>query len=137
MHCSNCGTKLPNDAAFCFKCGKQVGQGASASVDSGQLEYCQIKIEFANDHFHFLGFSTHSTRDLWWSAPAIGPNGQFIAGQTSKWQYNSRWDSDEKEDARKKAAHEQLVKYLLGQGWEVTPDSSVGRDLRFRRRVKR
>jgi len=35
MNCPNCGTQLPDDAAFCFKCGTQISRGQGGGSQGG------------------------------------------------------------------------------------------------------
>jgi len=35
MNCANCGAQLPDDAAFCYKCGSRTNQGAGMGQQAG------------------------------------------------------------------------------------------------------
>lgn len=72
MHCMKCGTQLPQDANFCYKCGTPVGK-TSSNPTKEQWEYCEIDIEY---------------KENWWNgswparffADAISPiKGQYVA----------------------------------------------------------
>ena len=41
MFCSTCGTELPDEANFCWKCGQPVKESVSRAVPA-QYEFCEI-----------------------------------------------------------------------------------------------
>ena len=123
MFCSNCGTELPTDAAFCWKCGKPTKPGTRAEEPKG--ETCEIVYE----EIYHVWYPEHK---FW--AQAIGANGRYSAGEIVF--KNNSWNvlSD---DRKTVAALDSLINKLVQEGWESTGDR--GRNWfnhRFRRRVK-
>ena len=47
FYCIYCGTGLPNDAHFCFKCGKQL-KSDSTNGDSSQIEWKQVYLDWSS-----------------------------------------------------------------------------------------
>lgn len=73
MHCLECGTKLPEDAKFCYNCGTPVGKTGSSPIKDQQWEYCEVGLKH---------------KETWWSgrwpaafiADAVSPvKGQYVA----------------------------------------------------------
>lgn len=46
FYCIYCGTGLPNDATFCFKCGKPL-KGDSTSSETAKIEYKQVYLDWS------------------------------------------------------------------------------------------
>lgn len=65
MHCMKCGTQLPQDANFCYKCGTFVGKTDSNPVKE-QWEYCEI---CHNSDHHWI----FDKAQVWLYAEAVSP----------------------------------------------------------------
>jgi hypothetical protein len=49
FNCIYCGAGLPNDANYCFKCGKPLkGDSTTSKSDSSQIEYKQVYFDWSN-----------------------------------------------------------------------------------------
>src|SRR3954463_7516675 len=100
MFCMNCGTQLPEEARFCWKCGEPQAGGPSpdtrrlgtlpphpVALDPGgeptepAWEICTIVHEIVEP-----GSPISRTQDKYW-ARAIGPDGEYNAGETPTMQY--------------------------------------------------
>ena len=73
MFCSNCGTQIPDEAKFCWKCGKP--QGADARVEGTRWEICVIDYSVSWGLFY-------SNKQFYFYATAMGPKGKYIAGKS-------------------------------------------------------
>ena len=123
MHCLECGTKLPEDAKFCYRCGTPVGKTSSNSTKE-QWEYCEVK---------------RLEKENWWNgmwyagflADAVSPaKGQYVALKSRELKPK---ESDK--DALNTLLNEFSVQ-LVKDGWE--PISERGQEwweLRFRRKI--
>jgi hypothetical protein len=131
MFCANCGTRLPDDASFCVKCGKPQRPGAQPLQQQPQWERCQIEWDDLG------GFLTRSAR-FW--ADAIGPKGSYNAGTSREFGLSFFEGHDprpEPYDKNHVAALTELVGKLVREGWE--PSETQGPawfSHRFQRRVK-
>jgi hypothetical protein len=117
MYCLNCGTKLPDDASFCWKCGKP--QRPDAQPKEVKRETCEIAVGMPatlyNVAFPVFGYTRRIV------AKAIGPQGPYIAAQTKFVRLNNK-QFDELRDT--------LITELVQDGWEP-----LGGNL-FHRRLK-
>ncbi|MCC7354881.1 MAG: zinc ribbon domain-containing protein [Anaerolineae bacterium] len=43
MYCSKCGTELPKEANFCWKCGQPQTHAANAPPSAVQYELCTVR----------------------------------------------------------------------------------------------
>jgi hypothetical protein len=125
MYCSNCGTEIPDEANFCWKCGKPQKQGIQ--VDEQKWEICEIKSAWKQGLF--------SNEYRFW-AEATGPNGLYNAGESPKFNMGATevpWESGKEAHAPLRA----LMNKLAQDGWE--PLAAQGHhwfSYKFRRRVK-
>lgn len=109
MFCYKCGTQLPNEAEFCWKCGKP--QTAQSQGDEPRWETCEIVWQ--------KGFVVE----------AIGPAGKYSPAEAAITSGSQSNDLDVSE-------HRALVSRLTEEGWEPTGDRGEGWwNNRFRRRV--
>ncbi len=113
MFCMNCGTELPDEANFCWKCGKPQKQtvpaGGSEPVAEPQWETCQIV--FAQTHQGFLG------KKGMFKVEATGPNGTYSVCQTPEFPVGAEPDRD---NLQVQKVHNALVARLKNEGWEIT-----------------
>jgi len=112
MYCSKCGTQLPDEANFCWKCGQPQKQAASEPV---QYEVCIIKLS--------QGILTWRW-EVW-----IGRN-RIAQSDAFPW-----FTGDIDGMTRQKNA--ELVSQLLSQGWEVLTANRFGNVVSMRRPTKR
>jgi hypothetical protein len=134
MYCSKCGTKLPDEANFCWKCGKSQKEG----IPNGELQWerCYITYEGVQQSGWI---STGKAR--WW-ANVTGPEGSYRAGASSTFDagvFNQEVEvpTGPHDYAYRRAitALDELVNKLVADGWE--PISSMGEpywNKQFRRR---
>ena len=127
IFCMKCGSKLPAEASFCWKCGAAQKPGSPSSQE--QWEKCEITFErqggIINDGITFF-------------AEAIGPKGRYTAARARKSsQYAPYRDMPpDRENQNVVASHRSLVDQLLREGWEVVESrGSNWWEYRFRRRI--
>lgn len=128
MYCWNCGAQIPDESIFCFKCGKTQKQ---VSQNDEVKEPCEIVSEKVADGGIFSG-----DRFKFW-AKAIGPNGQYSAGESKVFTgyYGGHYSYPDKDNKENQEALESLVNWLVKDGWEATGDrGSEWWNIRFRRR---
>lgn len=153
MFCTHCGQQLPQDANFCFKCGKPQKAGVeSFSAAPVKWEYCEVKMK--EEVLKDRGWFTQTrvvTRQM--IAHAHGPSGKYIAASSSivrveeeyrsfghgidGWQPKSTslFDPDNPHIDMGFMGffniHEQITTELLSDGWEIRDQDGE----KFRRRV--
>ena len=132
MFCISCGTHLPDEANFCWKCGKP--QKPGIQPNKPKWETCEIVSEKVRDGGVFSGDYLR----FW--AEAIGSDGQYSAGESAVFKgpyivgYPSFPNSD---DQNTTVAHKTLIQKLVKDGWEPASDRGLNWwNYRFRRRVK-
>lgn len=121
MFCTRCGTELPDEANFCWKCGTSIG-GTAAAPSSVDYEFCQITL-----------LSAGSGRERW-SARV----GNTVIAQGHRFKrylgfFEFRESASEKLDMTIQQAHLDLVSHLVSQGWEPFTTNSIGRVTTMRR----
>lgn len=136
LFCNNCGKELPNQANFCWNCGKPQKQGLQA--DEPKWETCEIT-------FDWLGGSGRDFlfRRGFFVAKAMGPNGVY---EVARIQAQKGVDSVEVEASEmhpipnpKKSTRETfevLISQLMKDSWEPTGRGHLWFAQQFRRRVK-
>jgi hypothetical protein len=127
IYCMACGTELPDEASFCWKCGKP--QKSGLQTDEGQSEICEIRLA-SRQRWGGLSYSCEL------EAVVLGPKGQYIIASRSFGMnpYFAEWESNRKF----RAEREVLVNQLLKDGWQPLPSAinTEGITLpRFRRKV--
>lgn len=120
MYCKKCGNQLPDDAAFCMKCGAPQG-----SSDASKAE---TKWETAEIHCQkWKNFLPGWRSQLW--VQVIGPSGVRELHRTDDIKSPEEWKSD-----REQAALEDIVRKLGSEGWESVGRGEHWYSHRFRRR---
>ena len=126
MFCSNCGTRLPDDANFCMKCGKALRSNLQQS-DEVQWETCQISALVDSD------FLVEFTVD------AIGPKGRYVVatdGYALEIRiFGENGDYPEQRPEKAEKAVDNLIKKLTQDGWESTGKKEKWWEYTFRRRL--
>jgi len=145
MFCIDCGTELPDEANFCWKCGKPQRQDVQSDETDWEPEWetCEIIYSKVEDNF-VLG------PKLRFVAKATGPKGVYIAGKSPE--FRGRYQRDLlvgigviKPDTsipaslKDKGANEalaNLINMLVKEGWESTGKGLVWYNNLFRRRIR-
>jgi len=124
MFCSKCGTEIPDEANFCWKCGKPQKEGVV--TDPPKYEICEIVWSHRKDGFHPFSI-------CFW-AKAIGKTGVYSAGQSS---YFFGFDTPRSDETDAYNAHKQLIEKLTKDGWEpLQIIGSMWYSTKFRRLFK-
>lgn len=123
MYCIHCGTELPDQANFCWQCGKpQRAQAPSPAAHELRWESCQIEWAVVS--------SAPSQAKLW--ADARGSQGSYNAGEVLYAVPVLTPGSKQTE-----SAHKELVAQLTRAGWEALPErGEAWFNTRFRRRIR-
>ncbi|GEM_PF-6224898 len=113
MFCPNCDTQLPDEANFCWQCGKMI-----TSADHNQYEYCHI--ETIRLGWRFLRGIVYC-----FSAKVSGPNGHYLTKKSKEWNLN--------QEQKVPLIFEELRQNLIRDGWQP-----IGKDdkYNFRRQIK-
>jgi hypothetical protein len=128
MFCGNCGTEIPDEANFCWKCGKP--QKPGVQVDESRWEMCEIEREYIGSIGRFLALQDQFK----FIAKAIGPQGVYNAGETPLFLDRPANVKDREEQQKLLPI---LIAYLVKNGWEPVETSGRGwYSYKFRRRVK-
>lgn len=120
MFCINCGTQLPEEANFCWKCGRS--QKPGVQTEEPKWETCEIEPEQENAGLLRTMFSLQTDRYNY-VAKAVGPKGIYMVAETGF------VDNHEK-------AVQTLVSQLVQQGWESMGKGERWYSYKFRRRVQ-
>ncbi|HBY93341.1 MAG TPA: hypothetical protein DEP84_05135 [Chloroflexi bacterium] len=126
VYCVSCGTQLPDEANFCWKCGKPQKQGVQ--TEKPKWETCEIVIQRPKEGFY-------TSKYQFW-ASAIGLQGNYNAGESPIFKAVSVHypSSDEHKPLN---AHRSLIKKLVEEGWEPTGNrGSAWFNEKFRRQIK-
>jgi hypothetical protein len=126
MYCVHCGTNLPDEALFCWKCGKP--QKGGVQQEEPKYDTCQIVMNnlgeaFGRTVFHFK-----------FQGDAIGPNGKYVACETPKYTSDINYEVPRRKFER---VVDELVRNLISDGWE--PIESRGENwwnFQFRRQAR-
>lgn len=131
MYCVSCGTQLPDEANFCWKCGKPQKSGIRA--DEPQWEICEIdwrSIKIKSGGLFGLG---DTSTEGYYFATAIGPKGQYEVAKSKTFHVLGYRPASDTPDEHLQA----LISQLVNNGWE--PQGRKGNtryDYSFRRRIK-
>jgi hypothetical protein len=148
MYCKKCGKQIPDNSAFCPKCGaSQGGDNVLASPET-RWETCEI---YACCH-HKEGFLL-PTSFVQFFASGLGPKGKYTVAESRPFAYNSRigggdcskegdsvvlsYTNNEKENKAARDSFDDFVAELHAKGWD-----SLGRfgehwySVRFRRQSR-
>jgi len=109
MYCASCGTQLPDEANFCWKCG-QPQKGPHRASDSQQFETCTIE------------FQDMLIKGCW--VATLGKN-RIAQSRSLPLGINAE------------AVHFELVSQLINDGWQVLTTREGGYVVSMRRPIKR
>ena len=113
MYCESCGTQLPDEASFCWKCGQPQRDAARHAPDSQQYETCTIE------------FQDMLIKGCW--VAWLGKN-RIAESRSLPLSINAK---------AAKAAHFELVSQLINNGWQVLTTREGGYVVSMRRHLKR
>lgn len=128
MFCISCGTQLPDEAGFCWKCGKP--QKQSLQAHEPKWETCEILYEQVSE-------SLWGASSGYFHAKAIGPQGVYAAGKTPIFGCGYNTGSPDASNQKTVLIHSTLISYLAQDGWESTGDRGTNWwNHRFRRQAR-
>jgi hypothetical protein len=135
MFCPYCGKENVSDAAFCSYCGKSISTtSASPLVDNSTWEYCQIQAWWRDVSREScsgkLAAASGVRYECYFWADALGKNGPYNAGSSSKYRIDGRvWVWEEppnppmgnkyQDTTLSRKILDNLVKLLINDGWEL------------------
>jgi hypothetical protein len=126
MFCSNCGTQLPDEANFCWKCGKPQKQGTQVEelkqAEETKYETCEI--------FYMRTHKGYTRDKGLFTVEAIGPEGKYFIARSEEFSVAS-----DAGPSLNHQAHEVLVNRLVSQGWEQSDRGTNWWNTRFRRKI--
>lgn len=108
MYCSNCGTQIPDDANFCFKCGKP--QRTNIQSDEPKWETCEIFYQKSTE-------GLTGTRGNFY-AESIGPDGVKKFARTEEFGCGYNCWEPERDNRKIVQIHQELITLLVKNGWE-------------------
>jgi len=141
LFCMSCGTELPEEAKFCWKCGQAVNRAAMAAPQT-PFESCTLQACYELNPKSTGGFYC----DRWWEARLEGEGqagssvlvkSSVVAlsglslvekatrnpGRAARARFASDWE----------AAYRQVIEGLLAQGWEPQAVDREGHATALRR----
>jgi zinc-ribbon domain len=131
MYCRKCGKQIPDDSAFCPKCGASQG----GSSPSGTEEIAEVEIEqmgVASAHFRL-------------HAVAVGPQGEYLVISSEKFKAKPGPLSYYIDDGIRILHHapgsaqpaiNEVTTYMARNGWEPLPRGQYWYSYRYRRRAR-
>jgi ribosomal protein L7/L12 len=129
MFCSNCGTQIPDEANFCWKCGKPQNKDIE-TYQEAKWENCEIL--WNETWTSFTGNNTG-----FFSAEAINPYGKYRARRTKEFKLGIGGHSPSTDRRDQWNIHKAFVEQLLQDGWQATGDrGEAWWAIRFKRQVK-
>lgn len=111
MNCPNCGTQLPDEASFCWKCGRPI-----AMLSPEDYEFC--KLQYRNVLYTGIAY---------WRATV--KNDQIAQSEVHT-------PARSKEDPRKRNSNIEVVAKLQADGWDVYTIGEDGCVTMMRRKKK-
>lgn len=121
MFCSNCGTRLPDDANFCLKCGKAQHVGIQ-SPDEAKWETCMIELSDPHDIRHYK---------IW--VDVVGANGKQVI---MKREYKARFFEHSADTSNRLGVIiKEIVNALVEDGWESTGKRAYWWQYTFKRPI--
>ena len=138
MQCFNCGTELPDEAGFCWKCGRPQAPTSEPDADfEVGLVDCKLVTD-ARQFSSWLGSHDwfHGAR-LQFVAQASGPSGNYVAAESPVFKAEAEFPPPD-DDPRSQRVYQKFVMDLVDQGWEMMgTQGGEWFNQRLRRRVGR
>jgi hypothetical protein len=119
IYCMKCGKELPDDAAFCAKCGhpQSAASVAPRAASRPQVELCEIKA-VKTTAFMLI-------RCWQFQAAVIGPRGVYIAAKSEKFSPTTYNYYELYEEQLETLILQRLINQLVLAGWEPVMQSGV------------
>jgi hypothetical protein len=105
VYCKACGKQIPDDSAFCNRCGAQQDDARGSPVRQQQREICTIRSTGVSGGFISSG-------GVKYDAVATGPHGSRVVDSTGKVPGGT--------DPKALSALNALYKRLTSSGWRMT-----------------
>jgi hypothetical protein len=119
MYCIKCGTQLPDEAAFCWKCGQPTTPTPNVAVAPAAITYdrCEIAYDYSSDGYY--------SNYLHYVANVTDQKGVYILMVSEPWEGGDNMSVPNPKDHPNLGgrAHPNLVNRLIQLGWEVTGSS--------------
>lgn len=131
MFCVKCGTKLPDDANFCLKCGVPQQQGNAFIEEKVPWEICTV--ELADIKHRNFGKSEYQ-----FVAEATGPSGIYVAARSDVFRGDPGtilWDERSEPEAQRALA--QILGEAMADGWEPWQSPRSGSNDWFKHQLRR
>ena len=137
MYCRYCGQQLPDDSAFCSKCGKKCSMMQhscrtvkQAAPPAEKVEHCRLELVEIDSPWSLFG----NTRNKF---QAVTDDGQVIY-QSEKFKVSGfSYDGPEEVSKKYRDLVEKAVLTLAVDGWKKLPGCAAdGLNLNFERKIK-
>jgi hypothetical protein len=134
LYCLKCGTYLPDEARFCWKCGSAVAVSVPPE-DEVDYEYCRISESWEGDMYFFLASPESDEKKVIATSPKLkDPFGEDFLLENMF--FSSMGFDQIRLPPEVTRLREEFLHQMVSRGWEkVLPDSYENYGLM--RRVKR
>lgn len=135
MYCTNCGTKLPDEANFCSNCGKPVSGSTPKPIEE-KWETCEIVCE---NNWDKIPFSTN-LKGLIFGVTGAPKNYKFVTKKVDIDGIHTIIETQkfyELDDPHQNAKQEinTMIDILVKDRWESTGRGEKWFNYKFRRRI--
>ena len=111
--CPDCAKEMSDRAPACPNCG----------APAAEVKWETLTIEHTTEQTKLFFWTVETAKCYFW-ADAIGPTGNYNAGESSR--FNKPFGNTGRPQGSNKAtdkAHRELIDLLVGHGWEPTTES--------------
>jgi hypothetical protein len=119
MQCTFCGAELPNEAAYCWKCGKPQQASSETTED---YEIAVVDCTLVSDAQHFSSwFQSHDWYHgarLKFIAQAVGPHGNYVTAESPVFKAPAEFPPAD-DDPHTREVYHRFIMDLVDQGWEL------------------
>jgi len=135
MHCSKCGTELPDGASFCWKCGLSTGLDVVGRTEPPHFEVCHLVVRSSGTIY-------------WWEAIQETERGRVVVAKSAAWEelgtgphtlaewlYRNVTERYAKEIALSNRQRRLLISTLAADGWEPAAANDAGTITTMKRKV--